>query len=83
MAFVTGAIGLCLGGLGLVVVAFSQARHDPAAVPWIEAALSAGSALGGLGYGAMAWRASARRRLALLAAGLVIVLLPAALSPAC
>jgi MFS family permease len=81
VALVTGAIGLCLGGLGLVIVAFSQARHDPAAVAWIEAALSAGSALGGLGYGAVAWRLSAQRRLALLAAGLVVVLIPAALSP--
>jgi predicted MFS family arabinose efflux permease len=81
VAFATGAIGLCLGGLGLVIVAFSQARHDPAAVAWIEAALSVGSALGGLGYGAVAWRISAQRRLALLAAGLVVVLLPAALSP--
>ena len=59
VAFATGAIGLCLGGLGLVIVAFSQARHDPAAVAWIEAALSAGSALGGLSYGAVAWRISA------------------------
>lgn len=81
VAFVTGAIGLCLGGLGLVIVAFSQARHDPAAVAWIEAALSAGSALGGLGYGAVTWRISAQRRLALLAIGLVVVLIPAALSP--
>jgi predicted MFS family arabinose efflux permease len=81
VAFVTGAIGLCLGALGLVIVAFSQARHDPAAVAWIEAALSVGSALGGLGYGAVAWRVSARRRLALLATGLAAILMPAALSP--
>jgi MFS family permease len=81
VAFATGAIGLCLGGLGLVIVAFSQARHDPAAVAWIEAAMSVGSALGGLGYGAVAWRISARRRLALLATGLVAILIPAALSP--
>lgn len=81
LALVTGAIGLCLGGLGLVVVAFSQARHDPAAVAWIEAALSAGSALGGLGYGAVAWRNSAQHRLALLATGLAVILIPAALSP--
>jgi hypothetical protein len=47
LALVTGAIGLCLGGLGLVAVAFSRARHDPAAVAWIEAALSAGAALSG------------------------------------
>jgi MFS family permease len=81
VALVTGATGLCLGGLGLVIVAFSQARHDPAAVAWIEAALSAGSAVGGLAYGAVTWRASARRRLAALAAGLAVVLAPAALSP--
>ena len=81
LAFATGAIGLCLGGLGLVIVAFSQARRDPAAVAWIEATLSAGSALGGLGYGAVAWRISAQHRLALLTAGLVVLLIPAALSP--
>jgi hypothetical protein len=40
VAFVTGAIGLCLDGLGLVIVAFSQARRDPAAVAWIEAILA-------------------------------------------
>ena len=80
-ALTAGSIGLCLGGLGLVIVAFSRARHDPAAVAWIEAALSAGSVLGGLGYGTVAWRLSARHRLVLLAAGLAVVLLPAALSP--
>src|SRR6185437_4486805 len=74
VAFVTGAVGLG-------IVAFSQARHDPAAVAWIEAALSAGSALGGLGYGAVRWRICPQHRLVLLAAGLVVVLIPAALSP--
>jgi MFS family permease len=81
VALAAGAIGLCLGGLGLVIVAFSQARHDPAAVAWIEAAMSAGSALGGLGYGAVTWRVRAEHRLVLLIAGLAVVLLPAALSP--
>jgi predicted MFS family arabinose efflux permease len=81
VALVAGAMGLCLGGLGLVIVVFSQARHDPAAVAWVEAALSAGSALGGLGYGVVAWRISAQRRLALLVTGLAVILLPAALSP--
>jgi hypothetical protein len=80
LALVTGAIGLCLGGLGLVIVAFSQARHDPAAVAWIEVVLAAGNALGGLGYGAVTWQVSAQRRLALLATGLVVILIPAALS---
>lgn len=81
VAFATGSIGLCLGGLGLVIVAFAQARHASAAVAWIEAALSAGSALGGLGYGAVTWRVPAQRRLALLVAGLAVILVPAALSP--
>lgn len=81
VALVTGAIGLCLGGFELVIVASSQARHDPAAAAWIEAALSVGSALGGLGYGAVAWRMSAQHRLALLATGLAAILVPAALSP--
>lgn len=81
LAFATGAIGLCLGGLGLIILAFSRAAHDPAAVAWIEAALSVGSALGGLGYGAVTWRISAQRRLALAATGLAVILIPAALSP--
>jgi MFS family permease len=81
LALITGAIGLCLGGIPLILVAFSQSRHDPAAVAWIEAALSAGSALGGLGYGAVTWRISARTRLVLLAMGLVVILVPAGLSP--
>jgi len=81
LALITGAIGLCLGGLPLVIVAFSQARHDPAGLAWIEAALSAGSAFGGLGYGAVTWRVSARRRLVLLVTGLAVTLAPATLSP--
>jgi MFS family permease len=81
LALATGAIGLCLGGIGLVIVAFSQARHDLAAVAWVEAGMSVASALGGLGYGAVAWRISAQRRLVLLVAGLAVVLVPAALSP--
>jgi predicted MFS family arabinose efflux permease len=82
VALVTGAAGgLCLSGLGLVIVAFCQARHAPAAVAWVEAAMSAGSAAGGLWYGAVTWRSSARRRLAALVAGLAVVLAPVALSP--
>jgi predicted MFS family arabinose efflux permease len=40
-----------------------------------------GSALGGLGYGAVTWRVPAQHRLVLLTAGLAVILLPAALSP--
>jgi MFS family permease len=81
VALTTGATALCLSGLGLVIVAFSQARHDPAAVAWIEAVQSVGSALGGLGYGAVVWRVSAQHRLVLLTAGVAVALIPAALSP--
>lgn len=45
---VTAAVGLCLGGLDLLVVAFTEQRHQGAgAVSWVLAALSAGSAVGG------------------------------------
>ena len=80
LALATGGLGLCLGGIGLVIVAFSQARHDLAAVAWIEAGMSVGSAVGGLGYGVVGWRVSAKHRLVLLVAGLAVVLIPAALS---
>ncbi len=81
LAFAVGSIGLCLGGLGLVTVVYSQARHHPAAVAWIDAAMAGGSAVGGLAYGAVTWKLSPQLRLALLATGLVAVLIPAALSP--
>lgn len=81
LAFATGAIGLCLGGVGFVIVAFCQARHDPAAVAWIEAALSVGSAVGGLAYGAVKWQIPAQRRLALLAVGLLAIMMSIGLSP--
>ncbi|MFD5187813.1 MFS transporter [Streptomyces sp. NPDC058357] len=79
---VTAAVGLCLGGLDLLVVAFAEQRHQGAgAVSWVLAALSAGSAVGGLAYGAVSWRASNRARLPLLAAGLGVAVVAAGLSP--
>lgn len=79
---VTAAVGLCLGGLDLLVVAFTEQRHQGAgAVSWVLAALSAGSAVGGLAYGAVSWRASNRARLPLLAAGLGAAVVGAGLSP--
>ncbi|MGW2084936.1 MFS transporter [Streptomyces sp. NPDC001880] len=78
---VTAAMGLCLGGLDLLVVAFTEQRHQGAgAVSWVLAALSAGSAVGGLTYGAVPWRASNRARLPLLAAGLGAAVVGAGLS---
>ncbi|WP_406157698.1 MFS transporter [Streptomyces sp. NBC_01005] len=78
---VTAAVGLCLGGLDLLVVAFAEQRHQSGAVSWVLAALSAGSAVGGLAYGAVSWRASNRVRLPLLAVGLGATLVGAGLSP--
>ncbi|NUS11625.1 MAG: MFS transporter, partial [Streptomyces sp.] len=55
-------------------VAFARGHGDLAAVAWIQAALSVGSAAGGVAYGARAWRMTGRRRLALLAAALSALL---------
>jgi MFS family permease len=65
---VSAALGMCLGGLGLLLVAFAAREHHPAAVAWVEAALAAGSAVGGLVHGAVTWRRTGRVRLPLLAA---------------
>ncbi|MFF2010941.1 MFS transporter [Streptomyces sp. NPDC058195] len=78
---VTAAVGLCLGALDLLVVAFTEQRHQGAAVSWVLAALSAGSAVGGLAYGAVSWRTPNRVRLPLLAAGLGAAVAVAGLSP--
>lgn len=74
-------VGVCLGALNLLVVAFADAHDAPGLVPWILAAMSAGSAAGGLAYGAVAWRAPATRRLPVLAAALGLLLAAAGLSP--
>jgi MFS family permease len=81
---VAGAVGvgLALGAVDLVVVAFAGQRgYGDNAVAWTLAALSAGSAVGGLLNGAVAWRVPARRRLPLTAAGLGLALLAAGFAP--
>ncbi|MGX6606593.1 MFS transporter [Micromonosporaceae bacterium Da 78-11] len=65
---VSATMGLGLGALSLLVVAFATRAHHLAAVAWVEAALAAGSAIGGLAYGAVTWRWSGQVRLPLLAA---------------
>ncbi|MFF1920340.1 MFS transporter [Streptomyces sp. NPDC058221] len=77
---VTAAVGLGLGALDLLVVAFTEQHGRAAAVSWVLAALSAGSAVGGLAYGAVRWRSSGRVRLPVVAAGLGAALLVAGLS---
>ncbi|MFD9436089.1 MFS transporter [Streptomyces sp. NPDC060002] len=77
-------VGLALGVVDLLVVAFAE-RHGHgtggASAAWVLAALSAGSAVGGLLNGAVTWRASAGARLPLLTAGLGLTLCGAGLAP--
>jgi MFS family permease len=78
-------VGLALGAVDLLVLAFAEQRyHGDSAdetVAWVLAALSAGSAVGGLLNGAVNWRTSARVRLPLLAVGLALALAAAGLAP--
>ncbi|MBK3626771.1 MFS transporter [Streptomyces sp. MBT49] len=77
-------VGLALGVVDLLVVAFAE-RHGPgsggAGAAWVLAALSAGSAVGGLLNGAVSWRAPATARLPLITAGLGLALCGAGLAP--
>jgi MFS family permease len=76
------AVGVALGVLDLLVMVFAERHHHGgASVAWVLAALSAGSAVGGLLNGAVDWRTSAPVRLALLTAGLGLALLGAGLAP--
>ncbi|MGW3247919.1 MFS transporter [Streptomyces sp. NPDC001070] len=80
IALAAGA-GVCLGAMDLLVVAFTEQQRRPGAVSWLLAALSAGSAVGGLAYGATTWRTSARKRLPLLTAAMALALAGAGMSP--
>lgn len=64
---ITAGLGLCLGALDLLVVAFAGAHGSTAEVSWVTAGMAAGSAIGGLLYGSRAWGWSQRARLPLLA----------------
>ncbi|MFE3380239.1 MFS transporter [Streptomyces anulatus] len=77
---VSASVGICLGAFNLLVIAFADEHRDPAAATWILAALSGGSAIGGLIYGAVPWRVSSRLRLAFLAATLGLTLAATGLS---
>lgn len=75
-------VGLALGAVDLLVVAFAEGRgYGGDSVAWVLAALSAGSAVGGLLNGAVTWRTSAGVRLPLLVAGLGLALLGAGPAP--
>ncbi|MFJ9690673.1 MFS transporter [Kitasatospora sp. NPDC101183] len=78
---VAAGVGVALGALDLLAIAFADEQGAAQVVPWVLAALSAGSAVGGLAYGAVTWRATNRRRLAWLAIGLGAVLAATGLAP--
>lgn len=79
---VAAGVGLSVGAVELLVMAFAaQSHHGNDVVAWVLAALSLGSALGGLLNGAVDWRTPARARLPLLAGGLGLALLGAGLAP--
>ncbi|MEU5598665.1 MFS transporter [Streptomyces sp. NPDC020298] len=79
---VAAGMGLALSGTELLVMALATERsYDAAVVPWILAALSAGSAVGGLLNGAVDWHGPARVRLASFAAGLGLVLAVTGVAP--
>jgi len=78
---VAAGVGLSLGAIDLLVLAFvAEGHHGDDVVAWVLAALSAGSTVGGLLNGAVNWRTSARVRLPLLAVGLGLALAAAGLA---
>ncbi|MCZ4506820.1 MFS transporter [Streptomyces sp. ActVer] len=79
---VAAGVGLALGAVDLLVPAFAEQRgHGDDTVAWIFAALSAGSAVGGLLYGVVEWRTGTRVRLPALTVGLGLALAVAGLAP--
>lgn len=77
---VSAAVGMSLGALSLLAVAFANRENHLAAVAWVEAALAVGSVAGGLIYGGVSWRVAGEVRLPLLAAALGLALGLAGLS---
>ncbi|MEO3824402.1 class I SAM-dependent methyltransferase [Actinomadura sp. B10D3] len=80
-AVAAAATGVVLGSTGLLAIAFTDRHHQPGAVAWVEAAVAAGSTLGGLGYGALGLPAPGRGRLAVLLVPLGLALAAAGLAP--
>ncbi|MFB6775008.1 MFS transporter [Streptomyces sp. NPDC056337] len=79
---VAAGVGVSVSAVDLLAVAYAVQRDlGGSAVAWVLAALSAGSAVGGLLNGAITWTSSARARLPFLAAGLGVSLAAAGLAP--
>ncbi|MET7319862.1 MFS transporter [Streptomyces sp. NPDC005549] len=79
---VAAAVGVSVSAVDLLVVAFAG-KHGlgDGAVAWVLAALSVGSAVGGLVNGAVAWGSPTRARLPFFAAGVGLCLAAAGLAP--
>ncbi|MEV6479438.1 MFS transporter [Streptomyces sp. NPDC051576] len=78
---VAAGMGLALSAVSLLVLAFVEQRgYGDDVVPWVLAAVSVGSAAGGLLNGAVNWRTAARTRLAGSALGLGLALAAAGLA---
>ncbi|MFC9467473.1 MFS transporter [Streptomyces coelicoflavus] len=79
---VAAAVGISVSAVDLLVVAYAGERDlGDGAVAWVLAALSVGSAVGGLVNGAVAWSSPTRARLPFFAAGLGLCLAAAGLAP--
>ncbi|MFE5598802.1 MFS transporter [Streptomyces coelicoflavus] len=79
---VAAAVGVSVSAVDLLVVAYAGERGlGDGAVAWVLAALSVGSAVGGLANGAVAWSSPTRARLPFFAAGLGLCLAAAGLAP--
>jgi predicted MFS family arabinose efflux permease len=76
LILISGGLGMCLGALNLLGVAFCGHHHHIASVAWVEAALAVSSVAGGLAYGARRWQVSRHMRLTVLvsAVGLCVAL---------
>ncbi len=79
---VAAAVGVSVSAVDLLVVAYAGERGlGDGTVAWVLAALSAGSAVGGLLNGAVPWRSATRARLPFFAAGVGLCLAVAGLAP--
>ncbi|WP_108989599.1 MFS transporter [Streptomyces coelicoflavus] len=79
---VAAAVGVSVSAVDLLVVAYAGERDlGDGAVAWVLAALSVGSAVGGLVNGAVAWNSPTRARLPFFAVGLGLCLAAAGLAP--
>jgi MFS family permease len=63
-------VGIVLGTIEIAAPAVATASHHSAAAGWLLAALSGGSAIGGLVYGHVAWRGDLGSRMLALAAAM-------------